>query len=391
MFNIENHREIVEVQTVQDPALGIMKWGRVNAFPQTLINIINQSPLAKPAVERTTKFYIGNGFEQEDFSISKLGLTLGDLYKTNSLDFSYFRALAIHVNYNMKAEITSAIPMRVADLRFKEFDELNYSSKLGYHSNFGLNSEIVKTISDHPANGKIKWFDRFNPDPEIVKEQIAKAGGIKKYNGQILYFSETGHSSYPIPQLQPPINFVLADVENSILVRKETSTGFINTYLLKTSLPSDDENLIELEGSIVQSQGARGSGKVITFAGLPAEDVNSTILEEVGGRGTAKAIIDSATATYELCEKVINGAYLIPPILAGADQNTGFSSEDLKDAYFVFNAITQGGRSIIEKQINRVMKHFKGYDEGPVKVSKLKLDVEQVNEATVEPQIGENV
>ena len=162
MFNIENHREIVEVQTVQDPALGIMKWGRVNAFPQTLINIINQSPLAKPAVERTTKFYIGNGFEQEDFSISKLGLTLGDLYKTNSLDFSYFRALAIHVNYNMKAEITSAIPMRVADLRFKEFDELNYSSKLGYHSNFGLNSEVVKTISDHPTNGKIKWFDRFN-------------------------------------------------------------------------------------------------------------------------------------------------------------------------------------------------------------------------------------
>jgi hypothetical protein len=267
--------------------------------------------------------------------------------------------------------------MRITDLRFNTFDEINYSSKIGYHENFGLNSEVVKTISNHPKKGNIKWFDRFNPTPEVVMAQIEAAGGIANYNGQILYYTETGHSSYPIPQLQPCVNYVLADVENSILVRKETSTGFINTYLLKTTMPSNDENLIALENAVISAQGARGSGKIITFADLSESEVNATLLEEIGGGASAKAIIDSASAAYELSQKVINGAYLIPPILAGADQSTGFSSDNLKDAYFVFNAITQEGRNILEQQINRIIRNSTLSETvQPIKIKKLSLDEE---------------
>jgi hypothetical protein len=397
-FNIQLHKELTQVTTRQDSALGIMKWGLDNSFPQTLKNLIEQSPSAKPAVSRTAKFYKGSGFVGEDTIVSPYGLTLKQVVSILADDYATFEAFAIHCNYNIKGQPVSITPMRIAELRFNEFDELNYASKIGYHENFGRNSEVQKTIANTVTAGKIRWIDRFNPGVAI--EQIMKLGaseetdakrltkGIGQYRGQILYHTETGHSSYPVPPLQSAINYVLSDVENSILVRKETSTGFISSYLLKSSMDSEDPTLIALEAAIDEAQGARGSGKIITMSGLSPEEVAATLLEEIGGGAGARgSIISSAADAYSLAQRVINGTYLIPPILAGADQKTGFSSADLKEAYLVFNTITQGGRDVIEAELNRILK-ASVFNVEPISIRKLKLDEAEMdteNEA-VKPQ-----
>lgn len=378
-FNIQTHRELTQVETKQDTNLGIMRWGKDNCFPQTLKNIIQQSPSAKVATSRASRFYRGAGFEGEDEIINAYGLTLKKLVSILADDYSEFEAFAIQCNYNIKGEVTSLNPMRIATMRFNEFDELNYASKIGYHADFGRNSEVVKTITNVVTREKIKWFHRFNP--KAVEAQIKECSGISNYLGQIAYFSESGFNSYPIPPLQAPINFVLSDVENSILVRKETSTGFINSYLLKTSLDSEDATLVALENAIVDAQGARGSGKVITFAGLSPEEVNSTLLEELGGGGAgSKAIIESAKLAYELDREVITGAYLIPPALAGINLNSGLSGADLKEAYYVFNAVTQVGRDAIESELNTILKHSI-FETKKISIKKLTLDLEEENVA----------
>jgi hypothetical protein len=389
-FNIQKHKELTQVTTLQDSALGIMKWGTDNSFPQTLKNLVEQSPTAKPAVERTAKFLKGAGFDGENEVVNPYGLTLKQVVSIIADDYALFKAFGIHCNFNVNGEVVGINPMRVAELRFNEFDELNFASKIGYHPNFGRNSEVKKSIDNLPTKDKIRWINRFNP--EAVVEQIENTGrkvkGIKKdageiavmaagignYRGQVLYHSDAGHSSYPISPLQAPINYVLSDVENSILVRKETSTGFINSYLLKTTLDSEDKNLEALELAIEEAQGARGTGKIITMSGLSPEEMSSTVLEEIGGgAGASKAVIESSQLAYELSQKVINGAYMIPPILAGADQKTGFSSADLKEAYFVFNANTQGGRDIIEAELNRILENSI-FKTKKISIKKLKLD-----------------
>ena len=380
-FYLNTHREVSQVTTYQDTSLGIMKWGYSNSFPQTFVNFVAQSANAYPTIQRAAEFYKGAGFEGEDFVVNANGLTLKDIVSIMSDDYAYFRAFALHGNYNMNNLISSIIPMRIPVLRFNEFDELNYASKLGYHRNFGLNSVEKRMITEVPNKNAIKWFNRFNPDPEIVKAQIKREakGKIGNYNGQILYHSDSGHSSYPIPQLQAPINYMLSDIENSILVRKETSTGFVNTYLLKTSLSAEDETLLRLEESIALSQGSRGSGSVITFADMSPEEINATILEEIGAGGSgSKATMESAILTYELDQKVITGAYLIPPILAGIGIQNGFTGVDLEDAYNVFNAITQSGRDIIEQKLNQMLKASVFKNEVPeIKIKPLSLNVEQ--------------
>lgn len=382
-FKIEQHRELTQVTTRQDTALGIMRWGETNSFPSTLRNLIDQSPLSKHAVNITAKFYRGERFEGEDQIVSDYGLTLKDVVAILADDFATFKAYALQCNYNAFGVISSLNPMRIEDLRFNEFDELNFASKVGYFENWGRNAVVKKTVTKIATKEKVKWINKFNPN--AVKAQVsATEGGLDNYNGQILYYSESGHSSYPIPPLQAPINYVLSDVENSILVRKETSTGFINSYLLKTMLDAEDPTLGALEYAIEEAQGARGSGKIITFAGLSPEEMQATVLEEIGGGANNVGIIKSAILSYELAQKVINGAYHIPPILAGADQKTGFSAPDLKDGYFVFNAVTQDGRDAIQSGINRLLKNSV-FDVKSISLNKLKLDdIERQDQQTGE-------
>jgi len=373
-FKLELHKELTQITTYQDKALGIMRWGKNNSFPQTLKNVIAQSPSAKPAVDRTAKFYRGDGFKGDDEVVNPYGLTLSDVVDIMADDLATFESFAIHCNYNLDGQVVSMNPLRITDLRFNEFDEFNFSSKLGYHPDYGHNSVVKKSIVNTVTSDKIKWIDRFNPHE--VLNQIKRLGeeyfkkskkkrsdieiltkGISIYNGQVDYYSKAGFSSYPIPPLQSAINFVLSDVENSILVRKETATGFISSYILKTTKSADDANLTAFENALVEAQGARGTGKIVTMSELSQEEVNSTMLEEIaGGAGGRKNIIDSAKTCYELDQKVINATYLIPPILAGADQKTGFSSADLKEAYWIFNSITQDGRNLIASHLNRIFR-----------------------------------
>jgi len=182
-FKIELHREVTQITTYEDTSLGIMRWGRNNSFPQTLENLTKQSPSAYPAINRTARFLRGAGFEGENTIINSSGMTLGQLHRILAQDYATFKAYGIQCNYNMVGEVTSMNPMRIADLRFARFDELNTSNKVGYHYNFGLNSEIEKTVKNVVTKDKIKWFNRFNPD--TVLKEMENAGGTQNFNGQL--------------------------------------------------------------------------------------------------------------------------------------------------------------------------------------------------------------
>lgn len=353
-FNIQNYTELSQVETVQDSALGIMKWGRQNSFPQTLLNLISQSANASSAVRIATRFLKGGEFENSDYIIHPSGITIKDLVDSAASSYAVFEGFSYHVNFNLNYKISNIFPMKMACLRFNEYDELGTYNKIGYHPNFGRNSVDVKNVADFPTKAKINFINTFNISK--VADQVAKVDTIKNYQGQIFYHTNTGPFEYPIPPLQPLINFVLSDVENSVLLRKETATGFINSYLLKTCLGAGDKDLIALEDSIAEAQGAQGSGKIITLSGLSEEEVKSTLLEEIGG-GKSTTTIDSCVKTYNLNKEVISGVYLIPPALAGIDKNSGFSGQDLEEAYSVYNEITRDGRELIESKINLLLSN----------------------------------
>ena len=46
-FYLQCHKEVSQIWTREDTSLGIMRWGYTNQFPQSLINLIDQSATAK--------------------------------------------------------------------------------------------------------------------------------------------------------------------------------------------------------------------------------------------------------------------------------------------------------------------------------------------------------
>lgn len=380
-FRLDSFQELTQITTKEDVALGIMRWGESNFYPQTLKNIVEQSPSAKPAVDRVAKFYKGGTFVGEDTIVNSYGLTLRNIVDKAAEDLAFFDAFAIQSNFNLLGEPNDMNPMRIESLRFNQFDELSYASKIGYHRNFGQNDKVEMNVTEHATKSNIKFINVWNP--KYAKDQFdSLEGGLSDYNGQVLYYSGAGPSSYPIPPLQSVINYVLSDVENSILIRKETSTGFVSSYILKSTLDYDDANLIAMENSIAQMQGARGVGKIMTISGLSEDEMKSTLLEEIGS-GNNSAIIDSATKTFDLDKKVITGVYLIPPVLSGIEVSTGFSTESLKDAYNVFNAITKQGRNNIEREVNKILKAG-DFGVDSIKLTSLTLDINGGEDETIE-------
>ena len=400
-FEINKWTEVTQIVTLENKSLGVMSWGSSNSFPQTLKNLIEQSPNSKPAVSREAAFLKGGSFEGESIEVGTNGLTLKDLVSSCAEDWALFRAVSIHVNYKINIDsdlmkvdgytVSSMSPMEITTLRFNTFDSLNYANKIAYHPNFGLNSEVVKLQNMTLSKGDIGWFDRFNVDGKTINAQIktCKDGDIENYKGQVLYYSEAGYSKYPVPVLQSQINFVLSDIDNSVLVRKETATGFIDTYLLKTMKGREDDSLLETIQTLENAQGAHGVGKIVVMAELTEEEMRSDTLERI--ESDKASIMDSSIKTFELTKKQLTGAYLIPPSLAGIDQSGGFSGADLQEAYDVYNAITQQGRDIIEAKINFVLKHGNfGISEIKLQPLKLILPNQSENETTDDVTTDDN-
>jgi hypothetical protein len=372
-FNINEHKEVAEVTMHQDISLDIMKWGQSNAYPNTFENLIKQSPNAKPTINRAAKFLKGDGFEGEDIIINSSGMTLKQLVAEISYQQAAFGGHAIGVNYNLEGKVAEIIPYRVKDLRFRSFDDNNLYNKVGYYNDFAGISEIRKTTTKPPTKHDIDWIDIFNPN-QAPSQWNSLENGISDYKGQILYYSNSGSSRYPEPNLQSQINYVLADIENSILMRKQSSTGFINTSLITTSLDSEDNSLYNIQQDIEDSQGARGSGSVVVISGV-SEDTLFEVSNLGDGGSSQKNTIDNIEKSLDLVKKQIFGSYLIPPILAGVDQNNGFSGVDLEDAYKVFNAVTREERGVIESSINRILA-VSNFDVKKIKIKELKLNIE---------------
>jgi hypothetical protein len=373
-FRLDNHKEVSQVLTLENNTLKIMNWGSTNSYPQTIKNLIEQSPSAKPATSRYSKFLMGGSFEGEDIVVGLNGITLKDIVQACAEDYSVFEGFCIHSNWNLEGRVKDMSVLQVPTIRFNTFDHIYFSNKYAYHQNFALNSEVKKTNQTSVTIDDLKWIDRWNPDPNIIDEQIKNSddGTISTYNGQLLYYSNAGRSRYPIPPLQSQINFVLSDIENSILIRKETSTGFIDTYLFKTTKDHKDPAVVGFQDAIIEAQGARGVGKIISMYNLTDEEMQNTLLERIDS--DKASIIDSSSKAFELTNTRINSAIMVPPALAGIDQNSGFSGADLEEAYNVFNAITESGRNVIESKINEVLK-YGDFGISSIKLNPLKLSL----------------
>lgn len=80
----------------------------------------------------------------------------------------------------------------------------------------------------------IERINIFNPDPDIVLEQIENAGGIDSYNGQILWQSLDGQFIYPTASYDSAITEISTDEGLGNVKMRNVRNNFLVSCMLVT-------------------------------------------------------------------------------------------------------------------------------------------------------------
>lgn len=190
--------------------LNIKSYDADNLYPQNVRNIILGSKTGSGCLERYADYIEGRGIASESlaaFPVNLNGETLADMHAQVSRDVAPYDGFALHVNYDVNANIVSLHNIPFENVRLLEPDEEGVIRKVALHPDWsGQLTRNGKPVQVKAENVDI--IDVFNPDPEVVLAQMMEAGGPQFYKGQVFYYSREGHLQYPFS----PVHAILPDM-----------------------------------------------------------------------------------------------------------------------------------------------------------------------------------
>ena len=209
--------------------LNIQSYDADNLYPQNVRNIVLNSKTGNGCLERYADYIEGRGVASEQlagFVINLDGETLADLHRLVSNDVATLEGSAIHVNYDIDANIVSLHHIPFENARLVEPDEDGNIRKVALHPDWsGQLTRNGKPVKINEAN--VDYIDVFNPDPAIVLSQMQEAGGPQFYKGQVFYYSHAGHLRYPYAKFHAILSDMSTDEGLSNIMNRNVRNNFL--------------------------------------------------------------------------------------------------------------------------------------------------------------------
>ncbi len=318
-------------------AKGFVSFGLDNLFPQNLLEAIKDSPTAQACIGVKARFIEGNGFLNPDLArmvVHRSGLRLDELLRRVSQNFAPFEVISLHVGYNGLGQITDIRPVGTEIIRLGEPDDLGYTFQAG------IFPFIASQLTPNKKNEHAR-INLFNPNPDVVQEQIELAGGISKYPGQLIYetFWMPGDETYHSPSYLACIKDIETEAELSTYDYKTVTNGFnisgIFAYLgrkrqqrapLNESDPYEpqDEETDEITNQIIQHQGAENAASIMTISAENKEELELMKFFDT----TGAQLSDRYNSTNNRVSERIIRSMQVPAILANIQQGSSVFPDD---------------------------------------------------------------
>jgi len=240
-------KDIFKKPVVLDKKLDVYKNGEDNAYPERMDRYINNSVTAKTATNLMIQSLIQKGFGVHSKVI---------VNKNKQLTFSAFaddvanskvrqRGVFIWVGWNANYKIADVQVLPFHNCRISKQDSEEYSAKVMYSKKW-LESKQDDLIE----------FDVYNPDANVIQAQVDKAGGWKKYKGQVLFINDDSDYIYPLSRIDAVQmdcdSEGQASIYKNILLRKGFfgKTAVITRPLTDNDLP---RTIIDVNGQEVRN------------------------------------------------------------------------------------------------------------------------------------------
>lgn len=256
-------------------SLNLKKYGESNLYPQEVRNIVLASVNGRNCYERRATYIEGNGLRSATISelvINRAGDKMDDLHSLLSADVAMFDGVAIHINYDVLGRIVSVSHIPFENCRLEEADEEGNIANVVVHPDWSgsltRNGKAVKVDAK-----SVDVFPIFNPDPAVVQSQIAKAGGIEFYKGQVLYRTRAGRFAYSIPIFDAALTDMSTDEGLSNVGNRNVRNNFLAGGLLwvkrGTSGDLADDDFVQ---SLNKLQGDLNATKIMVCVGENDEE-----------------------------------------------------------------------------------------------------------------------
>lgn len=264
-----------------DQNLNMQAWGGDNLYPQHLQRLAAASGTAELCLARYCKFVEGDGLRDglAGYEINASGETSDDLLHSIAQDITRFGGYAIHVNYNVLGQVTEMHHVPFEHCRLEEADDVGQVQHVLTHPDWSgrktRRGQRITVDSKH-----VNVFNAFNPDPVAVREQIYNAGGIDRYNGQILWRSMAGMYIYPTPIYDAVVSDMSTEEGLGNIKNRNARNNFLTSAMLitKKGVPRIDENGNEYyepgirPEDLAEFQGDEKCGKLLLVELENAED-----------------------------------------------------------------------------------------------------------------------
>jgi len=342
---------------------GILNYDLDNAYPQRMLELVGGSPTAKDCWNKRAKFIAGNGFEQTGLGkqpVNDKGLTLAKLLKAVATDKALFTGFGIHINYTANYKIASVNYVKFEDIRMGDIDTPETADKYAIYFDWGR--KTWKNI----MRSKITFVDRYNPDPEVINQQVITAGGWDKYKGQLFYFNPEV-DDYPLIEADSVWEDFETEAGIKVFNNREVTTGFLpSTMLFMQSRREEADNSgpdmgdeaylnkpSQLEKDLGAFQGTNSSQKIIVIE-----------YEDEASKPEFKPYeIQNNDKLFEVTERAVEAriikGFSVPKELINAEKSSGLSNGgEKKQAISEFNDNTAPDRLELAETFAEIFSRF---------------------------------
>lgn len=362
-------KSFVRHLTKFDKSKKIYRNGAENNYPEFMEAVRCGSVTASMASEIMSQYIIGKGFgEFDNFEFD--GVKVHEFTEDLTNDIVNNKGCFIQVDYDLEYNISNYKLLPFSSCRVGQKDSNEFSGKILYCPDW--------------ADQKIKAvvFDAFNPNRDIVKAQIDKAGSIEKYKGQIMFYSLDRRRVYPLHRLDS----VYKECENEDLSSTYKNTvikrGFFGKTLVVTRplvddglrTSSDAEDIKEyhhqetertkFKDTIEEFIGADNAGGVMH---MELEFESDKLEDAVLFKNIESNIDPDMFKTVEdtACTKILMVYKNLPIALVKSPDSAMFgnSGEAIEAAQKMYQKNLYKERNIIETIINDLWKLHRDFDK----------------------------
>lgn len=334
---------------------GIQTYGDTNDFPQTVSEIVQASKTGNACLSIYNDFVYGHGFKDPGIyklQVNKEGEKLDKILRMVCKDFTLWHGFAIHVNYNMNFRVSSIHHIPFESLRLAKADDDGFIGRTAYHPDWGRRDKTRSRWS--PSD--IEWFHFFNPDPEVILNQVEEAGGWDNYKGQILYFSgdSEGSPSYPVPIFIAEMTDMRTEEALANVAGRNACSNFLSAGILVDikDETQDQSQVNETQKELNKFQGDENTSQLWYIQCKSKEEVPQFI--RFSGENYDKAF----EVTQRVIPENIGQSFKQPPILRAVDVGANFGADLMTNAYKYYNSVTVRERQQLEETFISIFEYW---------------------------------